>query len=251
MYKTLHDLKLFLDTVLATQDPIPTATEILQTLSNEDQILQLLGSILKDNKLCEEISKRSNEDFNGFDKFDLIVGNNQLYHLRFHIWWEDKVTAMKEPIHNHSWDLSSVVLCGEVRYQEFVKSKLGDELFHYEYYRRPGKDPTLTLVGKDKLYCNTEGVMATGSRYVYRSKLLHRVEKGSHDLAATLIIHGPYINIKSDTYSYDPLALEGNKMPFQAFTKDELRAKLTKFIGLYKDSTRLVRREKATSNKID
>ena len=95
---------------------IPEKRAFIERVTSQEQFPLMIGAILEDRQLLQEIADRSFPHKNGFDLLKLFKTKD--YDFRAHIW--DKSKDNQENPHSHRWDVISRILVGTLN-QDFFK----------------------------------------------------------------------------------------------------------------------------------
>src|SRR5215831_9581051 len=124
------------DIAIGRDEPLGAAA--LEQLAAPDAFSDLIDLITTETGIINAAAARSYEHPNGFDRISLHNEANE-GEVRVHIWWHG--TRNDETIHNHSWDFRSVTVLGNLRYQIFAESEIGEEFHHYRSGPSPDGKP--------------------------------------------------------------------------------------------------------------
>ncbi len=211
------------------QNILPQTKEILEPLSTKDRVLQILSSLLQDNKRLEEIAKRSYLHFNGFDKIVLLESEEFGYRLRLHLWRPEHFIEHFEHVHNHPWDFSSRILAGSLKFQIYSADSSSIEGLdtYYKYVTLPplekGNGHILDPKGESNLKLVFDATVKEGSFYSNSRELIHRVIKDNNEFCATLILQSPINGVISDLYTNEPYTNENTSVSHKFYDTDFLK----------------------------
>lgn len=143
------------------------AGSILQSIRLRDLIDEILG----DPELLKGVLANSYLHMNGFLKLVIAKGNGRA--LRLHLWEKSNyVENIETTIHNHRWNISSILVSGKIRSVTYERSDPG-RLFSYKYEHSEGKE-YFYLEGKSGVRTLSIHELSRGSVYHLRRDVLHR-----------------------------------------------------------------------------
>src|SRR5438270_8647928 len=106
----------------------------------------LLSRLLEDPSALSEVAARSYVHDNGFVKIVLASGNGTGGAVRLHVWTDGE--SGQNNIHNHCWPFTSLVLSGELEFEEYELAESGGiPVLHYAYLPAGGLNYDLRRVG--------------------------------------------------------------------------------------------------------
>ncbi len=145
------------------------------------------------------MADRSYVHDNGFLKIVLIPSGPGTRTLRLHIWpdggWEDT------NIHNHCWPFTSLVLVGQLEFEEYKVDAGGDvEAVHYAYIPSGDLDYDLKPQGTALLKRTRVGARRSGELYDMYPRVLHRTGATRGRLTATLLMQGDRVSDRAEVY---------------------------------------------------
>jgi hypothetical protein len=188
----------------------PHGAAALEQLAAPDAFSELIDLITAKTEIINAAATRSYEHPNGFDRISLHNEANE-GEVRVHIWWHG--TQSDETIHNHAWDFRSVTVLGNLRYQIFIESEVGEEFHRYRSGPSPNAKPgeyEFQYSGPTRLMTVFEGASHPGSAYWLCATAFHRVlaHQGMSKPTVTLVRSGPIYRDHSDI-----MLPEGVRMP--------------------------------------
>jgi hypothetical protein len=195
----------------------PRRVAALEQLAAPDALSELIDQITTKTEIINASATRSYEHPNGFDRICLHNQVNQ-GEVRLHIWWYG--TENDETIHNHAWDFRSVTVIGNLRYQIFAESEVGDEFHRY----RSGPSPTgkpgeyvFQYSGPTRLETVFEGSSDPGSAYWLRGTVFHRVlaHREISKPTVTLVRSGPMRGIHVTLVRSGPIYRDHSEVMLQ------------------------------------
>lgn len=191
---------------------------------SEHELPTLLVSILASGPWLDEVAGRSYAHDNGFIKIVLEDDPEEDRSLRLHIW-----PAEAEPetnIHNHRWDFSSLVISGELEFEEFVVDEAGQiEADGYGYLPTPGLEYELQPTGPAHLRSASVGSRRSGEVYEMIAETLHRTWGKHGTRTVTLLQQGTRRRQHADVYVTDSEGI-GGEVVNEALEPDQLRSEL-------------------------
>lgn len=149
---------------------------------------QMLGEILADDALLQEIANRSYLHGNGFYK--IILEENDIFRLRLHIWLP--TSTAEENIHDHRWHFASTILSGTVESEvwEDAISGGGELLDEYLYVgKTKTEDAHVKYMGKSRVALKENVVHKTDDAYYMMSNVMHRIVYSGKNEISTLMCH--------------------------------------------------------------
>ena len=169
-------------------------------VSEKELFINFLDSIIRDDTVIDNIISQSYAHQNGFDKLVLATCNEKKWRLRLHIWDNYKDLDYEYDIHNHVWDYSSVIICGELINSTYINKNKGD-LFHHHVYDIDDINckASLKYLGVQKLSLNSKTIYDVRSVYSQNKKVIHRAYP-NHRYTVTLIIQGEIDTKTSEVY---------------------------------------------------
>lgn len=227
MLNSLHELRNEINSIVMKKDDLTETQQFLREFQSRENILALLRLIRSEINTNDEIARYSNLHPNGFDRILVIANKKPEYRLRLHIWRNDNIYFKQEDIHNHSWNLASIIIAGCLRFENFQINESGQEKFHYEYKSTGlGNNPKVELKGKSRLSCTSDAIMTKGSYYLLSHQVFHRVKKPTDDIAATLMLQGPFLASSSQFFTDDEISNNNGEMTIKWLNSTELQKRL-------------------------
>jgi hypothetical protein len=187
---SLGQVRGWLDRRLYGADSVANDLEsILEEFVSQWPVTDLLNTFVNNSDELNALGARTYRHDNGFDRIELFSSMGK-YGLRLHIWWGD-VGAKRERVHSHPWDFASKVLTGLLEFEQFVESRLGEEVDAFEYAEPDGGDTyKLAPGGTARLRRIMRMALPAGASYCADHQLLHRVWTAPGQTTATLMLHG-------------------------------------------------------------
>ena len=184
----LKDYATELDQFFAVhQDANTTLSNWLASHFSTAQMIELLQSILADQRSLAQISARSYQHGNGFLKVVLL---DRGYKLRLHIWFVGQ--ACEENIHDHRWSFSSLILAGALKSEIWKDDQFGQQFQEYEYYAATAQQPAYKFDrGLQQLSLDQVQVNSVGDHYIMPKGKLHRIINPGNQLVATMMCSAP------------------------------------------------------------
>ncbi len=181
------------------------------------QIVDFIGTKIKDARWAAWLAKRSLRHWNGFTKILLIDVSewpSTLYagrKLVLHVWNAADQAINIENIHNHRWTFESVLLAGRLRWEHYITIDTASEhSSRYVCYRytSPSKNGggryTLQRIGYTNLQENFRAEVEAGSIARLHPEQLHRVvQTSTKDAAITLCLQHLPCRTHSDVFLGD------------------------------------------------
>jgi hypothetical protein len=159
----------------------------------------MLSRLLESPRDLAEVAARSYAHDNGFVKLVLVSGREGQQALRMHVW--PAASRDEGNIHNHCWDFTSVVVKGQLDFQEFVVDEAGPiEAFHYAYDPSSDFEYALRPFGSVPLKPAAAGCRRVGELYKMSAETLHRTWGGSVTGTVTLLVQGAHRRAHADVY---------------------------------------------------
>lgn len=173
----------------------------LQRIARDD-LVSLLDQLLLSRDVRAEVAARSYVHDNGFTKIVLRTRNGAQGALRLHLWETDG--AGPGNVHNHCWDFSSVILAGELAFEEFVVDDDGDvgAQFH-EYAPSTDFEYELRPAHLTRLRMTSSGTWKPGDAYKMKAETLHRTWAHVPG-TVSLVSQGPHHRERADVYVTRP-----------------------------------------------
>lgn len=209
--------------------------EALRPYNATRAVCELLGSILRDESWLEDIARRSYEHPNGFVK--IVLMSTRQFQLRLHVWRQGTgIGTELENIHNHRWDFASTILVGGYRYQEFVDTDGGKSFFAYTYgSQRNASSYSLLPYGKRTLEHSFDAYLRAGTSYTLRSQAFHRIIADPCQTTATLVLHGPKMDVPVEVFA-DSMLDSGPGLPLKRLPVALLGEHIRDLIGTLEEA---------------
>jgi hypothetical protein len=231
MFTSLKEIERWIKQRLTDENHmLSSMREVVGQLCNRNQLKSLLTALLNDEeKLCQS-SLYSYKHSNGFDRIIILSPDDLSLALRLHIWWPDEQNDDCVHVHNHPWDFSAQVITGAYRFQTFDISSIGDNMFAYQCIsiNRVG-GCAMKYLGRSKMGCTFDGVLAKGSIYALPKETLHCITNIRGTLTSTLLLHGPVAGDRTQLYSKDSISNEITPY-ISPFGKYELVRRLERYL---------------------
>jgi len=127
---------------------------ILKLKETKEELLKMMKRALRDKKLLQELSLQSYKHPNGFYKIILHRGSKGS--LRLHFW---NNPDDKSDLHDHFWDLQSVILFGEFESSVYSESEEGESFLHYNLVKNEGPNFTLIKIGPKNIQLQERNIL--------------------------------------------------------------------------------------------
>lgn len=125
---------------------------------------------------------------NGFTKVSLIRDQDSGWNLRLHVWWEP---ARDAQVHDHRWDLASLVLAGSLRAVNY-RADQGDDYTIARYSDAgAGGRKSVEPSGSCTLRPIASYRLSAGDRHSLLYSEPHVLDHAEARPAATLVLTGP------------------------------------------------------------
>lgn len=163
----------------------------------------LLTGALRSPAALDAMAARSYAHDNGFFKIVLARRRDYANALRLHVWPGD--SEDEGNIHNHCWDYDSLVLAGELEFQEYELDNAGFvPAVHYAYAATGDLAYELRPFGRRMLRPTESGRRRTGERYRMTAETLHRTWGSAGTTTVTLLVQGAHRREHADVYVTRP-----------------------------------------------
>ncbi len=213
----------------------PDLEVILNELVSKWCPIRIIDELLGDPDDLIAVSSRSYRHDNGFDRIEIVSSVDPEYALRLHVWWGSE-TSVKERIHGHPWEFASMVIAGELQFEQFIEAPSGKPVSVFYYSRPVAKGVyTLTPAGEAHLKPILRASMPRGTRYGARREMLHRVWTEPGRDTVTLMLHGKgeaYPSRVFGSRDQDHATLLGEHHLRPRLACDHLEANLRRIRGL-------------------
>lgn len=241
MRQSIDDLRQLIEKRCGNSElTIEESKRIVDSLSSHEQIIALIQNTISNKNHLERIASRSYTHSNGFDKFVLLTSDNPQYKLRLHIWWPDVETSFDEHIHNHSWNFSSAVITGALRFfaydsqnGEIIVNRyecgFPEDLSKGQEIDRSDIGYRMRYIGNTSLSQSFSVTLAAGSSYSLFHNTLHKVANSVDALTSTIVLHGDFLRNTSDLYSNQGES-EPKSTNAKKFTPSEVVKKFEKYL---------------------
>lgn len=194
-------------------------------------LAEKLVSLTGDTSTLLRIAQASYRHPNGFDKIVLgSVGNK--YKLRLHVWhWLDPSLGHSADVHDHFWNFSSLVLCGNVLSEVYRPSdQRGTAMEKFALLPRVSGAFALEFRGVEYLEQIRSDALTAGDVHSLSSAQLHRMHLIQPEYAATLVLQGDRERSNNFVYrTVDSTKSRETHVP-RYFTPAEIRAKIEELI---------------------
>ena len=160
----------------------------------------MLDALLDSPAALRDVAQRSYEHDNGFLKIVLHRGGGGgRPALRLHVWPAGHGDGGN--VHNHCWNFTSVVLAGELRFEEFAADAGGEvPARHFAYVPTAEFEYELRLVEDTALRRTGAGVRRPGETYLMSAEVLHRTWGSQAERTITLLTQGERRRAHADVY---------------------------------------------------
>lgn len=202
---SLRDIKDQLELVVEKSDEAGFEANVsaLRSLAAPTELKSILGQIIEDENQLADIAARSYYHANNFLKLVLMVGDQNPWKLRLHVWHPqpDAIGESTEDVHSHRWDFTTALLAGEYCAREFRVDDSGDE-YHHLKYLPVGADESFSLEpqGKARLLNVFGAVLPAGTVYHINHEVLHNISRSEGGAAASLVLQRPAVTDFTNVY---------------------------------------------------
>jgi hypothetical protein len=187
---------------------------LVETLGQREEIMSLIGSVLSDSELLEDVASRSYPHVNKFDKIVLVgSGEPSGYRLTLHLWRPPylKETFGRETIHGHRFSFWSAIVAGLLSSELFEEREAspasGDDIsvFHkYKYVPETNRTAKFRdfYEFQDRVSLARVGVSqkGAGDSYYLDTSAIHRVILPRR-ITCSLVLRGPRVSEYSYVYN--------------------------------------------------
>lgn len=207
---------------------------IVRRLSAAHEVRNLIEQVLSDDDHLAEIAARSYYHANSFLKVVLMVGDQEAWKLRLHVWHPQPPGAENkmEDVHTHRWDFTTAIVLGAYRALEFGIGP-GDEYHHYKYLPVGANQKfSLEFQGREQLYRQFDAILPAGTTYHLDHRVLHSICRASEGPTASIIIQGNVMRDSTNVYRTSPASDQfKSETRVERPTIDQLREELKQFLG--------------------
>jgi hypothetical protein len=202
---------------------------LIKQVGQSECILSILKHILSDKCLLADIASRSYHHVNHFDKIVLIDSEDQFgYRLTLHLWnppYTEK-ELKDELIHDHRFSFWSNVLTGDLRTENFSRSKAGSVFRRFQYTPEKKTLSNFYEFMGEEILVRTEPFNKTaGESYYLSYETIHKVILPQTTMTCTLVLRGPrkrnFSNVLNTTYPTTKVEIVSS-----TFSPDELERKI-------------------------
>lgn len=182
----------------------------------------LLTRLIASPEELGRVASRSYAHDNGFTKIVLVSGRESGNALRMHVW--PGGSADEGNIHNHCWDFRSVVLSGQLEFEEFSVDRDGPvSAVHYAYAPSTDFEYELRPFGTTGLRSTTRGSRRVGELYDMSAETLHRTWGCAATTTVTLLAQGKHRRRHADVFVTRPggVPTEARNVPL---TSEDVRS---------------------------
>ena len=163
------------------------------------ELRPLLIDLLRSPPALAAVARRSYVHDNGFTKVVLHRRQADESALRLHVW--PAGVGHEGNIHNHCWDFTSVVLAGQLEFEEFVIDRTGPvPATRYAYASSNNFAYELRPFGVCHLRSAGSGVRRKGETYDMWAETLHRTWGAAATTTITLLAQGVRRRAHADVY---------------------------------------------------
>lgn len=209
-------------------------SERLLGITKDGILKRFLNDLIKDRVRVEGLAKESYSHPNGFDRLVLAAPISNDFRLRMHVWhprWDSEHRDAN--LHNHTRDIWSIVLKGELCDSTYVEARSAAEYYRYVVGERAGKESYhIEPCGKANLSKQTGARVSTGEVYSLPFFTVHRTSIPKGLQAITLFLQGPLRQGASIVYSSEPLEMQRNEAS-GSYTTDEYITKLQQAMAMF------------------
>lgn len=202
---------------------------VVRSLAKHDVMQSLIDRILSNDAQLAEIAGRSYYHANNFLKLVLMVGDENVWKIRLHVWHPQSEADRppREDIHSHRWDFTTALVLGEYNAREYMVAP-GDEYQHYKYTPvRADQYFSLEALGTEQLAQVFEANMPAGTVYHLDHRVLHSIARSGDGPTATVVLQGPGVRDSTNVYRMTPVSKEGSgEIHVERPPVDQLRAEL-------------------------
>ena len=188
-------------------DRMNALTAALAAVVQPDNFRAMMTEVLDNRALLREVAHRSVWHPNGFAK--VVLMSEPSYELRLHIWRRDSYphSDIREDVHNHRWDFSTVLLTGGYRHQIFQPDVRGDTFFAYNYsVSSDSQSYAFASGGTQTMRCVLDSHLSEGSGYTISSEVLHRVIPDNRHSVISLVLVGPRLPSNMEVFATEELS---------------------------------------------
>lgn len=163
----------------------------------------------------EQVAARSYAHDNGFTKIVLLNGRDGGGALRLHVWPPQEADN-RGNIHNHCWDFTSLVLAGNLEYEEYEEHQSGTTYARHLIYDPSGDfEYVLRPLGTATLRITRAGTRVAGDAYFMSAETLHRTGGRQGTRTVTLVRQGVHRRKHADVYVTREVAVEARNNPLE------------------------------------
>ena len=220
--------------LLEGREKVEAVSTELRTISKPQNLVAMFDEFLEETRSGVDFQGNSYTHDNGFDKIVIFDDSETRMKMRLHIWHPvlpSDVRRVRQNVHNHRWDFSSIVLLGRMDHLTYRFAGLaekGEELFHYRYYARGSKDHyDLEELGKSSVIEVHQESFKSGQLYCVGNLTLHRVDVEDQMTAATLVITHENVGwVTNDLLSEKSIGSQGLRLSSPAMIREIVEMKV-------------------------
>jgi hypothetical protein len=167
----------------------------------------------------------------GFLKIPIAVGA-QGQRVRLHFWPASSSIPIPEDIHDHYWDFSSRMLCGELESTCYESESQYGTLYEvwslsdFRVNSEAGRPYEFCFTGITSLRVEYAHKLSVSSAYHMKVGMIHRIHKMNNNPAATLILQGPPVSKVTKVFYPVRSKMQLVRRSCQEVTYEQLRGAL-------------------------
>lgn len=212
-----------------------TVSDIMKNCVDLSMIQAEVAAILSDQARLAEAVQCSYFHDNGFIKLFLLRESDPDFRIRLHLWPGQSVNSggyLESNVHNHTRELWSAVLSGEITNDIFeVTSDVGDWFQHSLGVKGMGNGFNVIKIGNAKLGIIAESNYAAGEFYSMESHVLHRIRVPPGVPTATLFVQGPVARSRTISYSRKAIPESDGFRKIACISESDLVGNLRDFLS--------------------
>jgi hypothetical protein len=165
---------------------------------------------------------------NGFTKVSLVRDQVSGWNLRLHVWW---APARDAQVHDHRWDLASLVLTGSLGAVNYHADDGADYAVARYSDAVAGGGKSVELVGACALRPAASYTLSAGDTHSLRYDVPHLLDHADVSPAATLVLTGPAHRGFSRALVPSRDAVTGTVRPPRMLDRDSAIGEVERFAG--------------------